>query len=698
MDKLSSTVSVERLIVTAGRKGRTDEALRMYRQLDRPTIREVNAAIDACARARPVRLDEAFAILSESPLPPNVYSFGSLMNACARTGNVERAQRLLREMPAKYNVEPNAVVYHAAVSACDKAQPPRPDIAWQLLDQARNDGLALSVVGYNAALSAAARAGDVDKAVKLLELMEEQQQQQNASNEENRVALVPRPDAVTYGTLLAAFERVEDWNSLMTYAARMQKAGHALDGLAITNILHACQQLGLVREALQYFHRMKEVGPYRRQTAGYEVVGHKAPIEGPDAVAFMLAIGACARGGAWREGLKLLDEYTVKGHMEDVAVFTTAIRGCELAGEYQTAFQLVDRMLHLKVQPNEMTFTSVIGACAMACAKMSDDDENSRQLPLRKALRLLRVLHKDPSTVSPNIQIYNAAIRVCAEAHQIEEAFGLVDDLANYDHLEPNVVTYGTLMSACERVGSIEDVNKVFQRMRQDGVKANEVVYGAAISCCRKAGDPERAVLLLRKMIRDEIQPNAATFNTVLTAQVEAKGRGPKQLERAMIVFQLLCSKKYSAASPNRQTFNLMIRFLAECQRPREAEILLRTMRQEHGFIPDVHLYTVVVTAYERLGQPLKALRLMESMNVDGYDFYEAKVLNAAFKRALKVANVMGRGFSGVHDDDKDFAQDGSTSKTNFATSLQSQVATERFVHGNQLSDEEEGDSGLLGP
>eukprot|EP00957_Ditylum_brightwellii_P016663 1252723-Ditylum_brightwellii.AAC.1 len=62
-------------------------------------------------------------------------------------------------------------------------------------------------------------------------------------------------------------------------------------------------------------------------------------------------------------------------------------------------------------------------------------------------------------------------------------------------------------------------------------------------------------------------------------------------------------------------------------------------MRLEDGFVPDVDLYTVTVTAYERNGQPMKALRLMESMREDGYDFYEAKVLNEAFKKAVKLVN-----------------------------------------------------------
>ena len=672
---------IERAIVQAGRQGRTDQAMQIYEQLPRPTIRQVNAAIDACARARPVRLDQAFELLDTMPVPPNVYTFGSLMNACARAGDVQKAQALLQDMEENYQVKPNAVVYHAAVTAA--ARVPDPDVAWQLLEQARTrHALPLSVVGYNAAINAAAKAGEIDQAVALVERMESQED-----------PLVPAPDAVTYATLLAAFEQVQDWNSLMKYADQMQKAGHKLDGLAITSILHACQQLGLAEQAMAYFERMKHVGPYRRRTAGFQVAGHRKPLQGPDAVAFVLAISACARGGAWRDGSRLLDEYKVSGSPEDVAVFTAAVRGCELAGEYSTAFMLVERMRQLGVQPNEMTFASLLGACATACAQA--DDDASRQAPFQKAMRLLRVLRKDSSTVDPNIQIYNAALRVCTEAHEIERAFQLMDELTSADGLEPNVVSYGTLMAACERVGDLDHVNKVFSRMRQDDIDPNEVIYGAAISTCRKAGDSERALLLLRKMLRDELKPNIVTFNTVLTSQVEVKGRGPKELERAMLVFKLLNSKQFSSATPNRQTFNLMVRFLAECQRPREAEVLLRKMRRDYDYVPDVHLYTAVVTAYERSGQPLKALRLMDSMTADGYDFYEAKVLNAAFKRALKVANVLNKGFTGVHDDEDNDNSGDISSVDSFASSLQSQLDTESFVKGKQLSQDDDGFSKL---
>jgi pentatricopeptide repeat protein len=152
---------------------------------------------------------------------------------------------------------------------------------------------------------------------------------------------------------------------------------------------------------------------------------------------------------------------------------------------------------------------------------------------------------------------------------------------------------------------------------------------------------------LLRKMIQDGRQPNAATFNTVMMAQAE-EGTA-KSVQRAVLVYRMMKSPKYNTPTgqPNRQTYTILIRALNANRMPEIAESFLRVMQQDSSFQPDVDLYTTTVTSYERCGQPLKALRLMESMTRDGYDFYEVKVLNAAFKKALELANAVGSGLIG---------------------------------------------------
>jgi pentatricopeptide repeat protein len=93
---------IEREVSRLGKSGRTDEAISLYHSASRPKIRLLNGAIDACSRARPPRLEQAFELLTDGvenkSLQPNVFTFGSLISACARARNADLAMKVLRSM------------------------------------------------------------------------------------------------------------------------------------------------------------------------------------------------------------------------------------------------------------------------------------------------------------------------------------------------------------------------------------------------------------------------------------------------------------------------------------------------------------------------------------------------------------------------------------------------------------------------
>lgn len=60
--------------------------------------------------------------------------------------------------------------------------------------------------------------------------------------------IVPKPDEVTFGTVLAACERSGEWEILLNVAKAATEYGVKLDGMALTSVLHSCQQLGLAGE------------------------------------------------------------------------------------------------------------------------------------------------------------------------------------------------------------------------------------------------------------------------------------------------------------------------------------------------------------------------------------------------------------------------------------------------------------------
>ena len=96
---------LESEIVSLGRRGATEDAIERYESIENPNIRILNAAIDACARAIPTRLDLAFELLDQGiktkGLTPNVFTFGAIMSACNRARRADRAVKLLRTMQVR---------------------------------------------------------------------------------------------------------------------------------------------------------------------------------------------------------------------------------------------------------------------------------------------------------------------------------------------------------------------------------------------------------------------------------------------------------------------------------------------------------------------------------------------------------------------------------------------------------------------
>lgn len=72
---------------------------------------------------------------------------------------------------------------------------------------------------------------------------------QTNNNAGGSIIIVPKPDEVTFGTVLAACERSGEWETLLNVAKAAMEYGVKLDGMALTSVLHSCQQLGLAGES-----------------------------------------------------------------------------------------------------------------------------------------------------------------------------------------------------------------------------------------------------------------------------------------------------------------------------------------------------------------------------------------------------------------------------------------------------------------
>merc|ERR1719373_357991 len=111
-----------------------------------------------------------------------------------------------------------------------------------------------------------------------------------------------------------------------------------------------------------------------------------------------------------------------------------------------------------------------------ACAKGSD---------LSTALDLFHNMKKQG--IHPDVITYSTLISVCEKCRQPDKAMELFNKMQKEDGLSPNTITCNALISACDKGGKPEEAWRVFQDMRRWGPTPDVVTYSALISAFCKA-------------------------------------------------------------------------------------------------------------------------------------------------------------------------------------------------------------------
>ncbi|CAJ1358005.1 unnamed protein product [Effrenium voratum] len=88
-------------------------------------------------------------------------TYNALISACAKKGEVDRAEFWLKRM-LKSSTQADVASYSSVIHACAKANDLQRAEAW--IEQMERDGVQANVVTYNSAINACARCGDVKRA------------------------------------------------------------------------------------------------------------------------------------------------------------------------------------------------------------------------------------------------------------------------------------------------------------------------------------------------------------------------------------------------------------------------------------------------------------------------------------------------------------------------------------------------------
>lgn len=422
-----------------------------------------NAALRAAGLQGDLETAEKWAeILLEDGRKLDGYSYRALLTAAARSRNTVAAQRWFHQATREGEVE---------LSTC------------------------------NAAIQAAARAGDTELAHEMLHWMRD---------------LDVRPDRISYLGLLTSASKAQNlaaaeafldeakadglgkaaiYAPVISCAAKSinvavaeewfleaEKSGAEMDINAFNAIIAAEARVGNLAAARQWLQRAREAG------------------EEPDLISYTSLISAAAKTCDLKAAQAYMREAIEKGLKPDIIMMNSIISAAAKIGDFKTAEKVFQQALEAGLEPTVITFSTLITAAVKA------HDLGLAESWLQKC---------SDFGLQPGAGLITPFIALAAQQRDLRLAESWFERMVE-KRIQPDMVVYGALISAAEKVGEGQAADAWLQRALQDGLRLDKNCFGIAVSALANSGALELAVQRLDEMRQFGFFPEARQINAIL--------------------------------------------------------------------------------------------------------------------------------------------------------------------------------------
>jgi len=443
-------------------------------------------------------------------MEPNVRSYNTFLLALARAGLYEQSEQLLEQMKDRRSlVVPDRITYNTVLLAyAFSREPSAPARATALLRE-------MIQANYNSDnANDGGGGGDGDDAI-IASSSRRQQQDRLRLHDESYY--VPRPDVVSFNTVLAA------WSNLGTKAAArnaqdlLEEMTTQIDGTvrpdvySYTTVVQAWARCGGESHlALRLLRDMTTTAP---NSASAEAPGTATTTATgalqPNKVTYTIVMQALCRDKKPKQAVELLEEmirrsYACPELRPDVVTFSALIDGWANAADrlpreaVDAVFGLLDRMKEMAEEypdcaPNERTYTSVLSA--LARSRQWEAGPRAEQV-----LREMRDRGCPPSVIH-----WNAVLNAYAKSPRSDKVTlarriwaTMMANNNSYDNGDaaPDGITYNTLLNvAAQSWGGDVEIQKsslqmgfdVFRALQRDhNCRANSLTFLYLFKVIRK--------------------------------------------------------------------------------------------------------------------------------------------------------------------------------------------------------------------
>lgn len=454
----------------------------------------------------------------------DVVSYNTVLKAYLGLNKIEEAQALLREMSAR-GLPANKVTYnellHARVLAKDRRG------MWTLLEEMRNTGIKANAVTCSILLKSLtenSHSSDAEKVMKIVEETEEQMDEVLFSSVIEACIRLHRLDllssmmrkfekrgrslsltAPTYGSMIKAYGQSHDVERIWELWHEMDTRGVKPTAITLGCMVDALVMNSRVDDAWKLVNELLEdqdLAPSVNTVIFSTVLKGFAMLKQTERVfavhqemcdrdiqcntiTYNTMFDACARCGTMDRVPKLLEDMRRSQAEPDIITYSTLVKGFCLTGDVDRAFRVLEEMTSDgKFAPDEIMYNSLLDGCA----KLHRVDEAQKLLDEMQA-----------NGVNPSNYTLSILVKLFGRTRRLNQAFKIVDTLAEKNGLRPNIHVYTCLMQACIQNRDVDRALGLHDTMVSDsGVWPDEKCYSVLVRGCLQSNRPDKAASTIR--------------------------------------------------------------------------------------------------------------------------------------------------------------------------------------------------------
>ncbi|KAL9299665.1 Pentatricopeptide repeat-containing protein [Arabidopsis thaliana] len=315
------------------------------------------------------------------------------------------------------------------------------------------------------------------------------------------------------------------------------------------------------------------------------------------------------------------------------ALFDIALSAYLHEGKPHVALQIFQKMIRLKLKPNLLTCNTLLIGLV--------------RYPSSFSISSARAVFDDMVKigVSLNVQTFNVLVNGYCLEGKLEDALGMLERMVSEFKVNPDNVTYNTILKAMSKKGRLSDLKELLLDMKKNGLVPNRVTYNNLVYGYCKLGSLKEAFQIVELMKQTNVLPDLCTYNILINGLCNAGSMreglelmdamkslklqpdvvtyntlidGCFELGLSLEARKLMEQMENDGVKANQVTHNISLKWLCKEEKREAVTRKVKELVDMHGFSPDIVTYHTLIKAYLKVGDLSGALEMMREMGHKG--------------------------------------------------------------------------------